>query len=168
MLIRCRQKLRSDFALQHEELKTAVYTYKLISSSYIRERRAARVRQWTWLAQHLGIKSGIITSAMRYQNISTVFARWPLLLPFGLSQVITAQLIFHNGLPIFPKLGLRPQNIVPNNAGIIRACEAGDITSIQGIFKARQANPNDRTTDDLTVLRVGAPVLGLSLKDDKD
>ena len=73
-------------------------------------------------------------------------------------------MIFHNGLPFFPKLRLRPQNIIPNNAEIIRACEAGDITCIQGIFKARQANPNDRTMDDLTVLRVGASVLGFSLK----
>ena len=71
---------------------------------------------------------------------------------------------FHNGLPFFPKLRLRPQNIVPNDAEIIRACEAGDITSIQRMFITREANPNDRTTDDLTVLRVGPSVLGFSLK----
>lgn len=103
-------------------------------------------------------------STAKDQSIWTIFARWPLLLPFGLSQAITAQMLFQNGLPSFPKLGLRPQSIVPNDSEIIRACEAGDITRIQGMFKTREAHPNDRTTDDLTVLRVGAQAFRLSLK----
>lgn len=107
-------------------------------------------------------------STAKDQNISTIFARWPLLLPFGLSLVITAQLLFQNGLPCFPKLGLRPQTIVPNDSEIIRACEAGDITRIQAIFNTRQAHPNDRTRGDLTVLRVGAQAFLLFLKWDED
>ena len=95
-------------------------------------------------------------STTKDQSMSTIFARWSLVLPFGLSLVITAQLLFQNGFLCFPKMGLRSQSIVPNDSEIIRACEAGDITRIQGIFKTRQARPNDRTTDDLTVLRVGA------------
>ena len=95
-------------------------------------------------------------STAKNQNIATIFARWPLLLPFGLSQVVTAQLLFQNGLPSFPKLRLRPQTIVPNDSEIVSACESGNVAKIQHLFETRQAYPNDRTTDDLTVLRVGA------------
>ncbi len=174
MLIHHSEQIRSESAIRHEELKnsllypTVVYTHRLISNSYIRERRAAQVRHWNWLAKYLGIKSGVITSKVKDQNISTIFARWPLLLPFGLSQVITAQLLFQNGLPSFPKLRLRPQTIVPRDSEIISACEKGDITRIQGLFQTRQAYPNDRTTDDLTVLRVGLQALRSSLKSEGD
>ena len=161
------ENLRSDFAVQHEELKssllypTVIYTHRLISSKYIRERRVAEVLHWTWLAKYLGIKSGVIKSPAKDQSMLTIFARWPLSLPFGLSQVITAQMLFQNGLPCLPKLGLRPQAIVAKDSEIIRACEAGDIDGIKEIFKQRQAHPNDRTTDDLTVLRVGAPAFSV-------
>lgn len=153
------QKLVSDSAIRHEELKssllypTVVYTHRLISNSYIRERRAAHVRQWDWLAKYLGIKSGVIMSTAKNQNTATIFARWPLLLPFGLSQVITAQLLVQNGLPSLPRLRLRPQTIVSNDSEIISACESANITRIQRLFETRQAYPNDRTTDDFTVLR---------------
>lgn len=134
----------------------------------MRERRDAQVRHWNWLAKYLGIKSGVIVSTAKDQSISTIFARWPLLLSFGLSLVITAQLLCQNGLPCFPKLKLRPQTIVPNDSEMIRACKAGDITGIQGTFKSRQAHPNDRTTGDLTVLRVSAQAFRPFLKWDED
>lgn len=107
-------------------------------------------------------------STAKDQSVSTIFARWPLLLPFGLSQVITAQMLFQNGIPSFPKVRLRPQTVVPNNSELINACETGDITRIQGLFQTRQAYPNDRTTDDLTVLRVGAQACCSSPAYDED
>ena len=156
--------MESDSATRHEELKssliypTVVYTHSLISSSYIRERRAAQVRHGKWLAKYLGIKSSVIMSTANNQNFSTISARWPLSLPFGLSQVITARMLFQNGLPSsLPKLTLRPQSIVPRDSEIVRACETGDTARMRVIFETRQAHPNDRTTDDLTVLRVGYP-----------
>ena len=151
-----------DSARRHEELKsslvypTVVHTHSLISSSYIRERRAAEVRHGNWLASYLGIKSSVIMSTPKNQKFSSISVRWPLSLPFGLSQVITAQMLFQSGLPSsLPKLTLRPQSMVPCDSEIIRACETGDIARIRGILETRQAHPNDRTTDDLTVLRVG-------------
>ena len=164
------EEIRSVSAVRHEELKrsllypTVVYIYRLLPSTYIRERRVAQVRYWNWLAKYLGIKSGVIISTAKDQSTFTTFARWPLLLPFGFSQVITAQFLFQNGLPCLPKLGLRPQTVVSKDSEIIRACEAGDITGIQRLFKIRQAQPNDRTTDDLTVLRVSTPAFRSSPK----
>ena len=150
-----------DSARPHEELKsslvypTAVHTQSLISSSYIRERRLAEVRHGIWLANFLGIKSSVI---IRNQKFSSISARWPLSLPFGLSQVMTAQMFFQNGLPSsLPTLSLRPQSMVSCDSEIIRACETGDIARIRGILENRQAHPNDRTTDNLTVLRVCYP-----------
>ena len=68
--------------------------------------------------------------------------------------MITGQVRLLNGLPSFPKVGLRPQNVIPCESKIVQACKEGDIHKIREILVARQAHPNDRTPEDLTVFRV--------------
>lgn len=112
----------------------------------------ARVHHWTWLANSLGIKSGIITKAKDRRTL--IFARWPLELPFGLSQVLTAHLLIQNFLPSLPKLVLRPQTIISHESEIIKACSDCDMPKVHELLKQKKCHPNDRTPDDLTVFRV--------------
>ena len=138
---------------------TVVYTSSLVANSYIREKRFAQVCRWDWLAKYLGIRMGVIMSKRRDGMTFNLFARWPLRLPLGLSQVVTGQMLLQQGFPSLPSLWVRPQNVIPSDSEIIQACWKSDIDRIREILTNRQAHPNDRTPEDLTVFRVcGSPL----------
>ena len=146
---------------QHQELldclelyRNVNYTFNLVANSYVRERRGSQIRQWKWLAQLIGLKIGIVTTFAAKSNTSTIFAHWALRLPLGLSQVLTAHIIFRNYLPSLPRLALRPQNVIPPNSAVIQACQTCDVAGLQQLLATRQAHPNDCTPEGLTVFRV--------------
>lgn len=167
-----------DSRKQNEELKDSVrclqlcknvnFIHKLVSSPYIRERRASRIYQPKFLGRLLGLKLGIILSQARDRSALNISARWPLKLPFGLGQVITGQLLLRNGIPSLPRMGLTPQNVIPKDSEIIKACEECDIQRIQEILMTKQAHPNDRTPNEHTVLRVGCPAAQVFSRQERD
>ena len=128
-----------------------------VTSHYVRERKTAQVYQWDWSAKFPGIKLGVILPQLRVRKMFKVFAKWNVKLPFGLSQIVRAQLNVQDYFPSIPKLSLRPRRIISVDSEIILACEASDILKIQDLLTSRQAHPNDRTPDNLTVFRVGFP-----------
>ena len=83
-----------------------------------------------------------------------ISARWPLYLPFGLSQVVRGSLLIQDLIPSIPKVVSRPQNVISSESKIIKPCESGDIPEIQKLLSYKLFHPNDRTPDDLTVFRV--------------
>ena len=123
------------------------------AEQYVRERIAGQIFEWNWLAKCLGIKCSVIISKVRSRR-THIFARWPLYLPFGLSQLVTGSLQVQGLIPSLPKVVSRPQNVISAESKIIRACESGDIAEIQKLLRNKQFHPNDRTPDDLTVFRV--------------
>ena len=133
-----------------------MYTYSMVSKLKIRERRAAQIyfSKW-WLANALGIKLGYIVSKTHNKSAWNIFVRWHLKLPLGLGRVVAGQAVIRDFYHLsLPNLGLRPQNIIPQDSDIIDACENGEILRIQDILSAKKAHPNDRTPDNLTVFRV--------------
>lgn len=134
--------------------RDTVYIHSLVSRLYIRERRTAQVHYWNWLAKILDVKAGIIMSGAKDRRTWKLFARWPLGLPLGLSQVFIGQMTIQNCLPSLLKLVLRPQNVISCDSEIIQACQLCDMKKLREIFETKQAHPNDRTPDDLTVFRV--------------
>ena len=145
-----RQKEIQDSQLCHR----VMYTYNLIVNLKIKERRAAKIYHCNWLAKVLGVKLCLITLRTRHHSARNVISRWHLRLPLGLGHVVTGDLIMRDSWLSFPRLGLKPQNIIPPDSEIIKACEADDITGIRNLVGARAAHPNDRTPDNLTVFRV--------------
>ena len=152
------EELKSDAADRQELLKYVrqshrnSHTYRH-AKQYIRKRIAGQVYHWGWLAKCLGIKSGVIISKVRNRR-TRIFARWPLYLPFGLSQVFTGSLLMEDLIPLLPRVVLTPQNVISSDSKIIKVCESGDITEIQKLLKDKEFHPNDRTPDGLTVFRV--------------
>ena len=134
--------------------RDTVYIHSLVSRLYIRERRTAQVHYWNWLAKILDVKAGIMLSGAKDRRTWKLFARWPLELPLGLSQVFIGQMTIQNCLPSLPKLVLRPQKVISCDSEIIQACQLCDIKKLREILGTKQAHPNDRTPDDLTVFRV--------------
>ena len=109
--------------------------------------------EWNWLAKYLGINFGVIVSKVPNRR-THIFARWPLYLPFGLSQVVTGSLLIQYLVPSLPKVVSRTQNVISPDSKAIKACESGNIPEIQRLLRDKQFHPNDRTPDDLTVFRV--------------
>lgn len=143
----------SEGLLEYDhQLHRATHTYRY-ADPYVRERIAGDVYEWNWLAKSLGIKAGVIISKVRNRR-THVFVRWPLYLPFGLSQVVTGSLLVQDLIPSLPKVVSRPQNVMSSESKVFKACESGNIAEIQKLLKDRQFHPNDRTPDDLTVFRV--------------
>ena len=134
--------------------RNTVFKDSLVDQFHIRERRTAQVHRCNWLARILNIKAGVIISKAKDRRTWRLFTRWPLRLPLGLSQVVIGQMTIQNCLPSLPKLVLRPQNIISCDSEIIQACQLCDIKRLREILEIREAHPNDRTPDDLTVFRV--------------
>ena len=130
-----------------------MYTQSLASRQYNRERTVAEIHLWANLARSLGIQSAIVISKGKSHRVQ-LFARWPLKLPFGLSQVITVYFVIQNTLPSIPKVVLKPQSVLSPDSQIIKACETANIPWIRELLGSRRAHPNDRTPDNLTVFRV--------------
>ncbi|KAL6720983.1 hypothetical protein ACLMJK_000083 [Lecanora helva] len=129
--------------------------HHLIYGPPIRENRAADVHQWNLLADPLGIKLGVIISSVTNGNARKYYARLPLNLPFGMRQVVTGSISFENFFPSFPKFKLSPQKIIATESEIITACQGRNHSRVRELLEARQAHPNDRTPEDLTVFHVG-------------
>ena len=134
--------------------RNTVFKNSLVNEFYIRERRTAQVHHCNLLARILNIKAGVITSKAKDRRTWKLFTRWPLRLPLGMNQVIIGQMTIQNGLPSLPKLMLRPQNVIPCDSEVIQACQLCDIKKLREILENKQAHPNDRTPDELTVFRV--------------
>ena len=155
------EKFRSHYETHYEELKTrplhpmVAPTAQFSSQFYIREPRRAGVHRWDWLARYLGLKSDIIVSKIEDHTSISIFARWPLELPFRLGHTVTGQMLWQSAFPSILKLGLSPQNTIPRDSEIITACQKGDMLKIREILTTKQVHPNDRTPDNLTVFRVG-------------
>ena len=134
--------------------RNTVFKDSLVNKLHIRERRTAQVHHWKWLARILNIKSGVIISKAKDRRTWKFFTRWSLRLPLGLSQVVIGQMTIQNCLLSLPKLVLRPQNVISYDSEIIQACQLCDTKKLREILETKQAHPNDRTPDDLTVFRV--------------
>ena len=135
-------------------LESLVHTYTIVSKLKIQQPSIAHRSQWDWLAKILGVKLGLIISGTEPQSSWDVYARWDLKLPLRLGHVVTGHFIVRNSWPTLSKLKLSPQNIIPPNSETIKACESGDIARIQQLLSSKAVHPNDRTPDNLTVLRV--------------
>ena len=138
---------------QLKSQQNAVYTQSLASRQYNRERTIAEIHLWDNLAGSLGIRLAIIISKGKNHRVQ-LFARWPLKLPFGFSQVITVYFVIQNPLPSIPKVVLNPQSILSPDSQMIKACETANIPWIRELLGSRRAHPNDRTPDNLTMFRV--------------
>ena len=134
--------------------RNSIFKDSLVSKLHIRERRTAQVHHCNWLARILNIKAGVIISNAKDRRNWKLFTRWSLRLPLGLSQVVIGQMKIQNCLPSLPKLVLRPQNVISCDSEVIQACQLCDIKKLREILGSKQAHPNDRTPDDLTVFRV--------------
>ena len=135
-------------------IESLVQQYSTVSKLKIRKPSIAHVYQCDWLAKILGVELELIISGTESQSCWDVYARWDLKLPMRLGHVATCQLSSRNTWPKIPKLRLSPQNTIPPNSEIIKACESGDIARIQHLLSMKAVHPNDRTPDNLTVLRV--------------
>ena len=135
-------------------LESIVLTYNNVANLKIRKYSAPREYKWESLAKTLGIKLSLITLRTQHRNSLNFFARWHLQLPLRLGYVATCHFIRRYSWPIIPKLRLSPQNIIPSNSEIIKACESSDIASIKRLLSAKAAHPNDKTPDNLTVFWV--------------
>lgn len=135
--------------------RNTVFKDSLVNTFLIRERRTAQVHHCNFLARVLNIKASVIVSKAKDQRNWKLFTRWPFRLPLGLSQVVIGQMTIQNCLPSLPKLVLRPQNVIPCDSEIIQACQLCDVKKLRKILEYREAHPNDRTPDDLTVFRYG-------------
>ena len=140
-----------------EKLQNFKYTHDIVSGFYIREKRATRIHRWNSLTRYLGLKLNVIISDPKDSDHWRFHARWPLPMPFGLSYVVTGDLVLQNYFPSLTRLILRPQNTIPTDSAIVKACQASDISELRYILENQQGHPNDRTVDDLTVFRVRPP-----------
>jgi hypothetical protein len=136
-----------------------MYIRMLSPDNYMRKRVESRVHQCGWLAKGLGVIMCIVVSEKNQEDTRTFYLRWPMHLPFGLGSVITGWLTFRKSCPSIPKLILSRQNLIPRNSKIISACVRGDIVELRKVLEAREAHPNDCTTDSITVFRVSIEML---------
>lgn len=146
------------FTNQYEGIKGEIYwlglclnddaTPKSVCGRYIKEQHEKNMYEWAFICG--GFKIGVYIAPNRWR----VYARWPLALPFRLSQVIGGDYVVSNGVLSLPKLETRPQNSIPADSEIVKACQACHIPKIQDLLMTEKAHPNDHTPDDLTILGV--------------
>ena len=140
---------------------TLAHTYKIVDN--YKHRRIAQTSQWQLLARLIGLRLGfIITSSDRRKTLA-IFARWSINLPWGPGRVLAAQMRVQEFVPSLPTLLLKPQNTIPSTSEIIRACKYDDILAVRKCLVTKQAHPNDRTPDGLTVFRVSKPAFAMSI-----
>lgn len=142
---------QTELLNSHNRNKTC--SQSLASKQYVRERTAADTYLWDWLSQTIGIRTGVIISKWKPKR-TRFFARWSLKLPFRLSQAVTGHLVLRHCFLTIPKVMIRPQNAIPPGSMIIKACQTRDTAQIKELLRCKEAHPNDRTPDDLTVFRV--------------
>ena len=147
-------KRQPEIRVSPQLLKSLVHTHSIISKLKIQKPSIAHRSQWDLLPKILGVKLGLIISGTEPQSSWDVYARWDLRLPLGLGHAVTGQLIIRNSWPTLSRLRMSPQNTIPQNSEIIKACESGDIARIQHLLSSKAVHPNDRTPDNFTVLRV--------------
>lgn len=129
-----------------------VFIPKLISGRDVKKKKATCVYQLTLPTGAL--KFGAVVAPAKERSSLRIFARGDLRLPFRLGQLITGDMLIKDGIPSHPKLLIRPQNLIPADSAIIKACQTCDLPEIQKLLTAKHAHPNDRTPDNLTVFRV--------------
>ena len=142
-------------------LRSVMYTYIIVTKLKVRQRRFTRVHHLEWMAKVLGINIHLILAETGYRSALNMFARWHFRLPLGLGRVLTGHLKIRDSGMWLPRLALRPQNIIPHDSDIIKACQSGAIAEIQAILSAKKAHPNDKTLDNDTVFWVGRYVFWL-------
>ena len=74
--------------------------------------------------------------------------------PFGWCRAVTGYLAAQELLQALPKAVLKPQNVIPCDAPVIKACEICNMLQVQRLLQSKLAHPNDCTPEGRTMLRV--------------
>ncbi len=111
----------------------------------------------SWL-HYLGIEAVLSMYGNDYQTTYNLSARGRLYRLLGL-RLICLDLRLRRfpiaGLGLaFISGGLSVKNVVPEDSKIMTACKTGDIVSVKGLFRTRQASPHDVTPQNSSPLRV--------------
>ena len=107
--------------------------------------------EWKWLRKFVGLHASLVILKDEKGGTSRLFLR----LPTSWTRLLMLRMKILPTGPCWPRVTFPVQNVVPEDSAIVRACRIGDLSTVQQLLSQGKAHPNDTTSENLTILRVG-------------